>query len=95
MLKGMRLSVIIPAHNEEGLIENVVLDILQELRKESICNEIIVVNDNSKDSTPAIIDGLSERYENVRAVHRTPPNGFGRAVRDGIESSTGDVDRRT
>ena len=87
----LKLSVVIPAHNEEGLIEKVVLDILEELRKESICNEIVVVDDNSRDSTPTIVDRLSGKYDNVKAVHRLPPNGFGRAIREGIENATGDV----
>ncbi len=91
MLKKMKLTVIIPAHNEEDLIGKVVLDILKELEKEQIESEMIVVDDNSSDNTPAIIDSLAKTHKAVKAVHRAPPNGFGRAVRDGIESSTGDV----
>lgn len=87
----MKLSVVIPAHNEEGLIEKVVLDILNELRKENIENEIVVVDDNSNDATPAIVDKLTKKYNTIKVIHRAPPNGFGRAIREGIENATGDV----
>ena len=87
----MKLSVVIPAHNEGDLIEKVVEAIIEELEKESIDNEILIVDDNSTDSTWHTIALLAERYNNVRPVKRTSPNGFGRAVRDGIENAKGDV----
>ncbi|MGB2879804.1 MAG: glycosyltransferase family 2 protein [Candidatus Omnitrophota bacterium] len=87
----MKLSVVIPAHNEEAIIERVIMEILRELEKESIDNEIIVVDDNSTDGTANIIDRLSREHGNVKAVHRKPPKGFGRAIREGIEIAKGDV----
>lgn len=87
----MRLSVIIPAHNEEILIKKVVLDILEELNKESILNEIIIVDDNSSDSTPQIADQLAREHDSIRVIHRSPPNGFGRAIKEGIDNVKGDI----
>jgi len=89
--KKLRLSVVIPAYNEENLIEKVVLDILKELDKERIESEVIIVDDNSSDRTSTIIDRLSQERNKVKAVHRLLPSGFGRAIRDGIEHATGDV----
>jgi len=91
MEKKMKLSVIIPAHNEEDLIEKVALDIIEALDKESIDNEVLIVDDNSSDDTGAIIDILAKSHKNIRPLHRQPPNGFGRAIREGIESATGDA----
>lgn len=90
-LSKRKLSIVIPAHNEEDLIEKVVSDICSELNRESIKNEIIIVDDNSEDSTPAIIDRLARNYDNIKAIHRKPPTGFGRAIREGIDNVTGDV----
>ncbi len=89
--KNLKLSVVIPAHNEEGLIEKVALDILDELNRESIESEIIIVNDNSTDATPNIITRLAKEHKNIKVIHRIPPHGFGRAVREGLENITGDV----
>ncbi|MEW6407093.1 MAG: glycosyltransferase family 2 protein [Patescibacteria group bacterium] len=87
----MKLSVIIPAHNEEDCIEKTVLDISEELKKESIDNEIIIVNDNSTDRTVSIINNLAQEYNDIRLINRQSPNGFGRAVREGLDNATGDV----
>ena len=87
----MKLSVIIPACNEEALIKKVVLDILEDLKRESILNEIIIVDDNSSDSMPQIADRLASEYDNIRVIHRKPPNGIGRAIKEGIDDVKGDA----
>jgi len=87
----MMLSIVIPAHNEENDVKKTVIDIISELDKEHIKNEIIVVDDNSTDSTPKVIADLASKYPNVKGVHRNPPNGFGRAVREGLMHVKGDV----
>ncbi len=86
----MKLSVVIPAHNEEGSIEETVRAFHNELHKENINHEIVVVNDNSKDSTEDILRRLHKEIPQVRYVNNTPPNGFGFAVRKGLESYKGD-----
>lgn len=85
-----KLSVIIPGHNEEGQIEETVLAFRDELKKEHIDHEILVVNDNSKDGTEEILKRLSEESSGVRYVNNPPPNGFGFAVRKGLENFSGD-----
>jgi dolichol-phosphate mannosyltransferase len=87
----MKLSVVIPAHNEEDVIEKVVIDISEELEKESIVNEIVIVDDNSNDSTWSVISALAGKHNNIRPVKRTPPGGFGRAIREGLDHITGDA----
>lgn len=87
----MKLSIVMPAHNEQDCLEETVRAIIQELDKERIENEIIIVNDNSSDATAKIAEGLSAAHGNVRVVHRMPPKGFGRAVREGLSNVSGDV----
>jgi len=86
----MKLSIVIPAYNEERSIEGTVLAFHEELKMEKISHEILVVNDNSKDNTEKILKKLSEKVKQIRYVNNTLPNGFGFAVRTGLENFTGD-----
>jgi dolichol-phosphate mannosyltransferase len=87
----MKLSVIIPAHNEEGCIENTVTALTTKLRFENIENEILIVNDNSSDRTEELLQQLIEKFESVRYLNNPPPHGFGFAVRCGLNQFTGDA----
>jgi dolichol-phosphate mannosyltransferase len=89
-MKNNKLSIVIPVYNEEGNIENFVNELKDTLQNNKIPYEIILVNDNSADGTKNIITNLREKNKNIRAVDRTPPRGFGRAVRSGIEAIEGD-----
>lgn len=87
----VKLSVVIPAHNEEGCIRATVEVLAAKLEAEGIPHDIVVVNDNSSDSTEEILKDLASRLEGVRYVNNTPPNGFGFAVRKGLDCFTGDA----
>jgi len=87
----VKLSVVIPAHNEEGCIQGTVEALYQKLQSENIPHEILVVNDNSRDNTQKILDEAAKRIPTLRSVFNNPPNGFGLAVRKGLESFQGDV----
>lgn len=86
----MKLSIVIPAHNEEGSIRETIFAFHEELILEKIDHEILVVNDNSKDSTEKILKELSKKIKQLRYVNNYPPNGFGFAVRKGLEEFSGD-----
>jgi len=87
----VKLSVVIPAHNEEGCIEGTVRALFDKLRAENIEHEILVVNDNSSDQTETILQRLSSEISSVRYINNVPPHGFGFAVRCGLEHFTGDA----
>jgi len=62
------LSILIPAHNEEMVIERTVRKILaSEYPLDKL--EIIVMNDGSSDRTAEILDRLAGEFPNVRPVH--------------------------
>src|SRR5258708_19664605 len=82
-IPGM-LSVVIPAHNEEGHTAETVRELTAALQAAEIRYEILVVNDNSSDSTERILATLNAADPCVRYVNNTPPNGFGFAVRRGL-----------
>lgn len=86
----MLLSVIIPAHNEEECIQQVVLDLSRTLCQANVPHEIVVVDDHSTDRTGAILDALSQQLPTLRVVHRREAPGFGRAIRAGLAVMKGD-----
>jgi len=53
--------------------------------------ELVVVNDNSTDKTPAVLASLAEENPRIKRVDRLPPRGFGRAIRTGLDAAKGDV----
>ena len=85
------LSLVIPAYNEEEAIESTVHNITQALEREKIPYEILVVNDNSKDNTELVLQRICESIPSVRYINNYYPNGFGFAVRCGLENFEGDA----
>ena len=87
-----KLSIVIPAYNEEKNIAKCINELQAILRAQyEIPYEIIVVNDSSKDDTEAVVRAEMAMDGAVRIVNRTPPGGFGRAIRSGMEAVRGDV----
>jgi dolichol-phosphate mannosyltransferase len=81
------ISVVIPSHNEEMNIGPLVEQILA-LYGEYI-HEIIPVNDGSTDRTGEVIAELAAKDDRVKSLHRSPPNGVGLAIADGLAAATG------
>ena len=90
-MNEMKLSVVIPAHNEEESLPRTLEDLQDKLHEQRIPYEIIVVNDNSTDGTGDVIQSFIDKNPRIRTVDRNPPGGFGRAVRSGIEAVRGDA----
>ena len=82
------VSVVVPCHNEEMNVQPLVSR-LRNLYGEYI-HEIILVDDNSNDGTRKVIGALADADPRIKPVYRTPPNGVGRAIRDGLCAATGD-----
>jgi dolichol-phosphate mannosyltransferase len=87
----MRLSVVIPAHTEEGSIAATVEAVTARLQSEEIPYEIVCVDDASRDRTAEVIARLAEADPNVRYVRSPYRNGFGFAVRAGLDVFEGDA----
>jgi dolichol-phosphate mannosyltransferase len=82
----MNLSVVIPARNEEGGIGDTVRALAAALRREGIEYEMIVVDDGSTDGTASEVARLAESDDAVRYLRSPYRNGFGFAVRAGLEA---------
>jgi hypothetical protein len=81
------VSVVIPCHNEEMNVRPL-MNRLLTLYGDYI-HEIIPVDDNSRDGTAAVIASCAAMEPRIRPVYRRPPNGVGRAIRDGYSAATG------
>ncbi len=86
----MKLSVVIPAYNEEESITPTLRSLHSTLKKYNIPHEICVTNDNSKDGTARVLEELSLEIPELVPFTNPGPNGFGYAVRYGLERFTGD-----
>jgi dolichol-phosphate mannosyltransferase len=86
----VRLSVVIPAHNEAEVIEPTLRGLIDQLGPAGIDYEIVVVDDASRDGTGDVVRRVAEEEPRVRVVRNEAPNGFGFAVRAGLEAFTGD-----
>lgn len=86
----MTLSVVIPAHDEAEVIEPTLRGLIDQLGPAGIDYEIVVVDDASRDGTGDVVRRVAEEEPRVRVVRNEAPNGFGFAVRAGLEAFTGD-----
>ncbi|RKQ92903.1 dolichol-phosphate mannosyltransferase [Solirubrobacter pauli] len=84
----MKLSVVIPAHNEALVIEPTLRGLIDVLDSEVDDYELVVVDDNSTDGTADVALAVGGP---VRVVTNEPPHGFGFAVRKGLDSFEGDA----
>jgi dolichol-phosphate mannosyltransferase len=87
----VKLSVVIPARNEQASIAAVIEATAAELDRAGIEREIIVVDDSSSDSTAGVVEGIVATDPGVRLLGSPYPGGFGLAVRAGLECFEGDA----
>jgi glycosyltransferase involved in cell wall biosynthesis len=81
----MKLSVLIPAYNEEATLE----EAIQRVSEIDLDKEIIVVDDCSTDSTPEILSSLAA--EGLVVLTHDRNRGKGAAIRTALAAATGDV----
>lgn len=91
MADPLTLSVVMPAHNEAASIRPVLRALCQTLAPESIPYEIVVVDDHSADATDAAVAEVAAEFPAVRCVKNLNTDGFGFAVRAGLDALTGDI----
>lgn len=82
-------SIVTPAHNEEGNIEKFLLRIIAMIRANKLSAEIIAIDDVSSDLTGKIMDKISDKFPQVRIIHRSNNNGPGNAERAGFAVARG------
>ncbi len=86
-----KLSIIIPAYNEEKTVRKLVEKVIAVSFPFITSKEIIIINDASRDKTGEIINNLASTYNFVFAYSNKKNLGKSQSVREGILKSTGDV----
>jgi glycosyl transferase family 2 len=84
------VSVVLPAHNEAGLLEDSVRAVVEGMRARGRPFEVVVVENGSTDDTAAIARRLTEEMPEVSAFFLGEAN-YGRALRAGLLAAQGDV----
>jgi glycosyltransferase involved in cell wall biosynthesis len=87
----MKLSIVMPALNEEANIEEAISDCLKALWIKNIEGEIIVVNDGSTDRTGELVEKIMEKENRVRMIRHHSPKGIGASFWEGTDAAKGDV----
>jgi glycosyltransferase involved in cell wall biosynthesis len=82
------ITIIIPIHNEEGILPSAVNDLLARLPDLNRSFEIILAENGSTDQTVAIAEGLVEKHKEVTVFSSDKPD-YGFALRQGIERARG------
>ena len=85
------LSYFFPAHNEAANLRGMVEEALATLPSLASRFEIVIVDDGSRDATPAIADELAAAHPEVRAVHHPTNLGYGAALRSGFAATRYDA----
>lgn len=85
------LSIIIPARNESENLPQCISEISETLSRNSIEYEILVIDDGSNDNTPEVIHNLKKEYPALIGIRNNLENGFGRAIRIGLNEYSGDA----
>lgn len=84
------ISVIIPAYNEEPMVEKAAAAIQAVLAEASIPCELIFVDDGSRDNTWAKITAVSQANPHVRGLHFSRNFGKESAILAGLAAAKGD-----
>lgn len=86
-----KVSVLIPMHNEEQVLQYVLEALLQcDYDRDRL--EIIPINDNSTDRTKELLEEYHAKYEMIRPIHRDTPNrGKPAGLNDAMAVATGEI----
>jgi glycosyltransferase involved in cell wall biosynthesis len=81
------LSIVMAAFNEEDALPACVARTVAYLRERIDDGELIIVDDGSKDGTPALIDRLAAENKDIKAVHLAKNSGMGAALLAGFAAA--------
>ena len=84
------LSVVLPAYNEEKMIEKAGIVIGQILEEQKIPYEIVFVDDGSKDGTWSEIERTAQKDPHIAGVHFSRNFGKESAMLAGLANTKGD-----
>lgn len=87
---ALKLSIIIPAYNEEKTIQEILKRVMA-VDFGSIKREVVIVDDGSKDNTLKLVKESVKGNSEMRVIEHKKNKGKGAAVATGIKEATGDI----
>src|SRR5687768_10186541 len=88
--KAPHLSVVIPVYNEAALVSSAAEELVAGLSERGLDYEVIFAENGSRDSTPQILQAMSEKNPRLRWFHSETPN-YGAALKRGILEARGEL----
>lgn len=79
-----KISVFLPAYNEEKNLESTIKNVLNSLKANFKTWELIIVDDGSKDKTGEIAEKYAQKDKRIRVIHHKPNKGYGPALISGL-----------
>lgn len=87
----MKISVIIPAYNEEKRITPTIHSVIKYLDKYYKKDyEVLIVLDGSKDNTLEVVKSLAKQYNHIKIIDNKINRGKGAVVRQGVLEAKGE-----
>jgi glycosyltransferase involved in cell wall biosynthesis len=90
----MKVSIIVPAHNEEKVIGKTLSLLYRTLKQTRLDYEIIAVDDNSIDKTLKVMKKISKKSKKIKVFHKSDekgPSGLGSVLLFGFKHAKGDI----
>lgn len=83
----IKLSLVLPIHNQESIIKPVIVSINKVLKNNLSSYEIIAVENGSKDFTYKVLINLQKKYRNLKVI--IAKKGYGSAIIAGLKVAKG------
>jgi len=85
------LTVIIPTYNEEANISKIIEEINSIFRKNSLCGEILIIDDDSPDGTITSVREMQKTLPNVNLIVRISDHGLSQSVAEGFIRASSEI----
>ncbi|MFH2054571.1 MAG: glycosyltransferase [bacterium] len=89
--RQVKVSVVVPAHNEEGNIDKLMEEFDKTLREANLFAEVILIDDGSTDDTGRKIANAARRYPFVKRLRNRTRMGLTATLSRGFAAAKGDI----
>ena len=87
----MKYSIIVPAYNEEKIIDTTIDSLYRFLQENKLDFELIIANDGSKDQTVDKVRGKLKQYKNLKIVSNPQNKGRGAVLTRALQAAKGEI----
>lgn len=84
---NVRISLVVPALNEDRVIEHTVHEIIEQVSGRFSEYELILINDGSSDQTGQLMDRIADMHHSIRVMHNDTNIGLGACYQRGVDAA--------